>query len=475
MGIKNFHQWLHEKFPMAFIQIKNNNIYEYIYIDLNFILHNSIYSCRTESEFMNRIKNNLDIIFSNFIATKEIFIAIDGPSSFAKIMLQQKRRLNNTNKMDTTKINSLCITPGISIMQRVEKYIEKYIFNLGKKYKFIKPKFSTSFSNEPNEGEIKICKKVIANGSKNLDHRHLIIGNDSDLIVLAMGMKPVYNINILIKGKEVNEIISLKNLLHAYCKFLNKDNTINELKNSCFRDDFIVLSIMMGNDYLPKVGYINYEKLWKCYKILISKIDQTIINNDTNFNIPVLSHFLLILYNSISSGYQKVNISTYNPEQSNLYLEGILWCVNMYRTGICPKYDYIYETGNSPHPYELLFHVCSEKNNIKCIKTDFKPIPSYIYPLVVMPRKASYLLNKKQQDLMTNDLNYLYEREECIKCHNLKMKINKIRKQILETEENNNLKEDFKTIEINYKNHIKTHGEFNIDDIHKIIFIFNKK
>jgi 5'-3' exonuclease len=103
MGIKNFHQWLHEKFPTAFIPIKNNNIYEYIYIDLNFILHNSIYSCRTEKEFMNRLKNNLDIIFSNFIATKEVFFAIDGPSSFAKIMLQRKRRLNNTNKIDVTK------------------------------------------------------------------------------------------------------------------------------------------------------------------------------------------------------------------------------------------------------------------------------------------------------------------------------------------------------------------------------------
>ena len=196
MGIKNFHQWLHEKFPTSFIPIKNNNIYEYIYIDLNFILHNSIYSCRTEKDFIHRLTSNLDIIFSNFIATKEVFFAIDGPSSFAKIMLQRKRRLDKTNKIDKTKINSLCLTPGIGMMDRFEKQIRRYINNLSYRYKFTKPTFTTSFSDEPNEGEIKICKKVIQNGKNNLDYRHLIIGNDSDLIVLAMGMKPVYNINI---------------------------------------------------------------------------------------------------------------------------------------------------------------------------------------------------------------------------------------------------------------------------------------
>ena len=74
MGIYNFHTWLREKFPDIYVQIKDNNIYDYIYLDINFILHNAIYESKTEKDFMNRIYNNLDIIFSNFIATKKMLL-----------------------------------------------------------------------------------------------------------------------------------------------------------------------------------------------------------------------------------------------------------------------------------------------------------------------------------------------------------------------------------------------------------------
>ena len=469
MGIKNFHVWLHEKFPTAFIPITNNNIYEYIYIDLNFILHNSIYSCRTEKDFMHRLTNNLDILFSNVMATKEIFFAIDGPSSFAKIILQRQRRLTNSNtsQKNPKAISSLCLTPGISIMARIEAQIRKYIEGLQLKYKFNKPKCTVSFSNEPNEGEIKICKKVIENGKSNLSFRHLIIGNDSDLIVLAMGMKPVYNINILIKAKEHNEILSLKHLLHAHCKFIGRDDKIEVLTHSNFREDFIVLSIMMGNDYLPKVAFIKYENLWKLYKELISKneiklpnnnnhSEITLINSNNTFNIDVISNFMLLIYNGLSKNHKEVNVNTYNKKQASSYLEGILWCVNMYKTGNCTKYDYMY-TNNSPHPHELLFHICSEKDNIKYTPTDFKPISTHVYPLIIMPKGAISLLTVAQQKLMSNELKYLYEREECIPCHKFKTDMGEIRKQVMCNEDidiKSEFQKKYKIIENKYKNHI---------------------
>lgn len=478
MGIKNFHTWLHEKFPTAFPPIINNNIYEYIYIDLNFILHNSIYSCKTEKDFIHRLTNNLDIIFSNFMATKEVFFAIDGPSSFAKIILQRVRREGKTSSINPNTISSLCITPGIGAMDRFEKQIQRYIDNLKQKYKFNKPIFTTSFSNEPNEGEIKICKKVIANGKDNLDHRHLIIGNDSDLIVLAMGMKPVYNINILIKGKEYNELVSLQNLLHAHCKYIGKDDKIENLTNSNYREDFIILSVMMGNDYLPKVAYIKYDKLWKIYKDLVSKSTKTLINSDEKFDIETITNFMLMIYNDLSKNHKQVETTTYNAKQASSYLEGLLWCINMYKSGTCLKYDYIYESGNSPHPYELLFHICSEKDNIKFTASNFQPIPPHIYPLIVMPRGAIHLLTNSQQKLMTKELNYLYEKEECQLCKKSKMEMTSIRNQVMQKNDNidkSDFQNKYKIIESKYKTHKKSHHEFGVEDIHKIIFIASKK
>ncbi|MCJ7636060.1 MAG: XRN 5'-3' exonuclease N-terminal domain-containing protein, partial [Nitrososphaeraceae archaeon] len=434
--------------------MKGNNIYEYIYIDLNFILHNSIYGCKTEKDFIARLTINLDIIFSNFIATKGIFFAIDGPSSFAKIFLQRKRRLAHANKINPNVINSLCITPGISVMERFEKKIMLYIEHLQMKYKYIKVTIETSFTSEPNEGEIKICKRVIENGKNNLAYRHLIVGNDSDLIVLSMGMKPVYNINILIKGKDCNELISLKNLLHAHCKYIDRDDKIENLCHSAFRDDFIILSVMMGNDYLPKVAYINYDKLWKTYKDFISKLNNNIIKGDS-FNGTYASNFILMIFNSLSVGYKKDIISCLiNTNQASLYIEGLLWCMSMYKTGICPKYDYIY-TESSPHPYELLFYLCAEKDKIKLISSSVineHSIPKSIYPLIIMPKGAEYLLSKQQQKLINGELKYLYEKEECIECHKQLQLLKKAKNDILESDQEDidlieSLKSKFHNIE----------------------------
>ena len=189
MGIKDYHTWIKTSYPLALIDPNINNIYDNIYIDGNYILHTSIHTCTTVNEFFNKICFNLDIIFSNFIAIKKIFFALDGTSSFSKIILQRERR----NKPNTgphiglgNQVNPLALSPGTQLMKKVEVMIESYISALITRYKFVKPEITFSKSCEPDEGEIKICKEMIVNGLRNLEHNHLIIGNDADIIVLSM-------------------------------------------------------------------------------------------------------------------------------------------------------------------------------------------------------------------------------------------------------------------------------------------------
>lgn len=485
MGIYNFHTWLRQKFPGSYIPIKNNNIYEYIYIDVNFLLHNSVYGCRTENDFIRKLYSQLDIIFTNFIATKKIFFSLDGPCSFAKILLQRKRRTDNSKKINTTGINSLYITPGTETMKRIEVYLKAYVTKLKSKYRFINPETYMSSSNEPDEGEIKISREVIANGSGNLNHRHLIIGNDSDLIVLSMGMKPIYNINILVRGKAQNEVISLKKLLQLHCKYIKRTDTIENLSKSKLRDDFVIVSIMMGNDYLPKIGYIKHDKLWKVYYdlMLSCKNDDdhgnTLMADDCTFNNVIFEKFLYSVYMHLGNSFRKVTIHTYDETKSKSYLEGLLWCLRMYQQGKCPKYDYAY-SHNAPHPYELLFHMHSEKEQI-CMKNSLtvNAIPAEIYSLIVMPKKAAYLIPKKYHKLMNNELKYLYEIEECDKCSDFKLMIKTLNKKIKECDEHDTeleaFKEDYKKNYNTYLIHKKSHGvQFNVNDINKIIELTNK-
>lgn len=479
MGIYNFHTWLRQKYPEAYISIINNNIYEYIYIDVNFLLHNSIYDCKSDNDFIRKLYNQLDVIFSNFIATKKIFFNMDGPSPFAKIMLQRKRRQNVAKKINNNVINSLFITPGTESMKKIENYLKIYINKTKKKYRYVTPEFYFSSSDEPGEGEIKICKQVISNGKLNLNHRNLIIGNDSDLIVLSMGMKPIYNINILVRNKNANELISLSKLLECHSKYIKRDNDILTLAYDNLRDDFVIVSIMMGNDYLPKLGFINHENLWESYYKLIKIIDDndTIIKNGV-FDVNISKKFMYLIYKSLTNSFKKININTYDYNRTQSYLEGILWCLNMYQNGECPKYDYIYTGKNSVHPYEILFHLCSD-NNINIPISHIKPIDSQIYPLFVLPKKAIKLIPEKYRKLMDNQLKYLYEAEECILCSELKQNINsvnnKLEKLIKESDEYKDLKKKNNIEILKYKEHKKIHQEIiNIDDINKIIKITDK-
>ena len=475
MGIYNFHTWLRKKFPNTYIPIQDNNIYDYIYIDINFILHNSVYESKTEKDFIDRIYSNLNIIFSNFIATKKIYLAVDGPSSYAKIALQRKRRSNAGVKNNKNGINSLNLTPGTEFMKRIENKLELYIKRLEKQYKFLSPKIYLLSSNLPDEGEIKISKKIIDNGSNNLQAKHLIIGNDSDLIVLGMSMKPIYNINILVKGKNSNELLSIEKLIKNQAQTLNRYDDIDKLIDSNIRDDFVIISLMMGNDYFPKLGYLQHENLWKLYYKFMNDRNDYLVQLNT-INNETFQQFIYTIYKSLSPGFQKISPSNVNLEYAKSYLEGLVWCLNMYKTGLCSMYDYIYVgESKSVHPYELLLYLSSNKDNIKILESDTKPILAEIYPLIIMPKSGSHLLNKKYQELMDNELQYLYEAEECNTCKKSKTELNNINKNKLQyknksSDEYKQLKKDFSHKYKKYLKHKKIHyTSFNIEDINKIL------
>lgn len=471
MGIDNFHSWLRTNYSEAYIDIKGNNIYDFIYIDLNYILHNSIYNVKSEKEFLNKLYLQLDLIFSNFIATKQIFFALDGPSSYAKIILQRKRRSKITENKDNDQntITSLWFTPGVQKMKTIEEYIKLYINRLKKYYKHLNPIIEISLSNEADEGEIKLFRQLLKNTNNNTNLTNLIIGNDSDLIALSMAVKPIYNINILIKSKNQNELVSIKCLLQLYATHIQCKKNIHEISTSNIRDDFVIISIMMGNDYLPKLKFINHINLWNYYTEFIIDRDESLIQDD-NFNINTMSAFMYYIYTKLSNNFKKITIKTFNNERAKSYLRGLLWCLKMYKYGECPNYTYAYDNDESPHPYELLLYLCStecKEYKYEHIKTE--SIPSELYPLLVMPKKAQSFIHEKYKNLIDNELKYLYEAEDCNFCKDYKKKSNELIKLINEDESEIH-KYKYNSLQNNYIKHKKIHyTDFTINDINNII------
>ena len=470
MGIHNFHTWLRTTYPKAILAPISNNIYEYIYIDVNFLMHTSMYGCKTEDDFIWKLYDNFDRLFLNFIATKKIFFALDGVTPFAKIFLQRKRRQKTADNININKICSLYLTPGTETMMRIETHLNEYITKLQKKYSFLNPELIISSSNNDNEGEIKICSDILKTyrTTKNLNERYLIVGGDADLVVLSVAIKPIININVLVKTpSNKTELISIKKLLEYHCEYLN----IPKERINIVRDDFVILSIMMGNDYLPKVGYIKFETLWSAYKKIYASNKQTLIRNHT-FNNNQFEKFMLHVYNNLPNNFKKVNMNKYNNETIVSYLEGILWCWFMYKTGVPSKYDYYYNESGTLHPYEILYCLCNNKK-LEIPKSSVKSIPVHIFPLLLLPQKAAAIIPEKYRKLMTTQLNYLYEEENCNICKSLKTNLSTISKERYRTEDEKKIKE----INKNYgkelarmKDHRKSHTRtFNINDINKII------
>ena len=92
MGIKSYYEWLHKNYEYAIKQAIKIQKYDHILIDTNFVLHNAMYNSKTEKDFIVRVYQALDFIFSRFIALHSVYIAIDGPAPYSKIALQRKRR-----------------------------------------------------------------------------------------------------------------------------------------------------------------------------------------------------------------------------------------------------------------------------------------------------------------------------------------------------------------------------------------------
>jgi hypothetical protein len=483
MGIKDYHGWIRSAFPTCLIDTTKNNIYDYIYIDMNYILYYAIYGCKTQDEFIKNIYFNLDIIFSNFIATKKIFFALDGTPAYAKIILQRERRNNQnpslikTNPTTSSSIDHLGLSVGTKMMQKIEQHIQNYITILQTQYKYTNPEITFSKSSECGEGEIKICKEIITNGTQNLTHTHLIIGNDADIIVLSMGAKPVYNVNILVNesGNKNRVLMSLKILLELWPKSLNKSHDIHIMANSDLRDDFVLVSLMMGNDYFPKLAYINYIKLWECYYQFSKETNNTIINN-SEFNMANLQRFTQIIYSNLNNSYKHVTANTYNPNRVNSYFEGLLWCLKIYNTGVCTNYEYAYTGKKSVHPFELYIHTIN--NTIKSNQKYTLPISSSIYPILIMPSSAKHLIPKKYHSLVDNELKNIYDMENCVECKQLYSSC-QIAKTKMNSCKSDRLLNKFKVVYrekyIEYNTHKKTHNSsFSINDIKYIVELCNK-
>lgn len=471
MGIEHFYNWLKTTYPNAIIPVTSLNIYSGIYIDCNHLLHNCINGSNTLDEFKQALKVTLDILFSNFLAHDNIVIGVDGPAPYAKVILQRKRR---SMMGEVSDFDSMHLTPGTQVMYKIDEFINAYLNNLKNIYKIVKPNVEYIGSCIPDEGELKIFTRLKENKNKT----NLVVGNDADLIVMATCMTSVNHINILLHHKCGKELFSLDKFIDIF----KKDINVNELTESELRLDFSLMSIMQGNDYLPKLNYLNFDNAFNTYKEVVRKYKKSIMTTNITINIEMFINFLIELMVKLPKHYRTFKMDKFNYPEIKNYFEGLLWCLNMYNTGVCSMYDYVYIGKKSPCPINLLMFCIINKNKI--IETPLSnviPLSVDYYTLLIMPKKAKALIPKKYHGLIEGKFKYLYDREMCNECLKYKSKLSEYHIELIkrrkEELDNKDVREKLSKVSIDFNSHKKEKHQitFNCDDIKKIVLFISMR
>lgn len=447
MGINKFQSWLRNNFNNSIKKYDYRN-FDHVYIDLNYILHKMISYASDENDLIiHVIKNIKDIIDHNY-PSKTLNLAADGSANYAKILLQKKRRLSSTNSSNDSKnkLNPLILTAGTSFMNKFGNDIK--MFAETSNFEF---KINIDLSDNPDESEFKICRQLKRNVDSLFD-THLIVSNDADTILISISQINIFNINVLINISGEQYIVSIDDVVEQYFNIFGYN--LNK------RYDFVLISLLLGNDYFPKIKYANFDKLLSSYKESIKSNESIIINKKI---IPhLLEKFISCFVKKIPVHYQSVSVNEYCNENISTYLEGIQWCVSLYESGNYPTYDYIYN-GISIHPMSIVLHIIiGRMQNIKIRKSDCEKIQSDMCAAIVIPLSNRDLVPKKYHDILDNKLKYIYDEELCKKCKKYKNIIHKYDSS--DVHDKNTFSHNGETIGVIKHNYIKHRKHHDIDN-----------
>ncbi len=494
MGIPLYFKIISEKYPEIIRDdIKSKDS---LFLDLNCAIHpccrkvmeecGNIDSERLEKRMINEVLRYIEKLFL-LVNPKLLFIAIDGVAPCAKMNQQRLRRYktildkNNVDKikleenMDTTvSWNTNAISPGTEFMTKLSKSIKREL-STNVSYKGINIYFSDS--TVPGEGEHKILDFIKNNDLKN---DIVIYGLDADLIILSF-VSHKSNIFLLREALEFGKpvldrflYLDIDNLKYFLVKdiqekILIKDPTlvftVEKLNNII--DDYIFISFLIGNDFLPHLLAFNLREnglniLLDTYVELYVIYEQNLISKNT-----INWTFLKVYFNELKnmegdllqkmwkkrqrfrlnrnyedSYSQKMDLLNNYPilhlekekyidvghknwkhrfyrkamdihDSDDLekcclnYLEGLNWTYNYYFKG-CKSWNYIYNNRHCPSLNDLISTM--NKFNLKTtlkIK-ESKPYSHIVQLLAIFPKKSINLIPKDYRKLVNEDLMEYY-------------------------------------------------------------------
>lgn len=347
MGIKDYLKYIPQEQPNA-----KSRIYDYVYMDCNYMCHYLIYKCKSDIDFYSKIFNYWNTFTDNLKINKEIFLIFDGEyeeeqklnPKYQTHLLRAKQRQKQDAKHsdDIPEYSTQSICPRSQILKTFREYLIEVIERY-KKINKLMFKITTNSDEIYGEADIKILN-LIANSNQN---NICICSKDSDMILIAcvQSIKKSINIDIMSNFRPIQFI--------SVSKFAK------------YNLDYVAIVLLLGNDYLPKISNIEYNTLIKSYDRYIKFGNPIIINNTLNWN-NFVNYVGCVM--ASSSKKLKFKIENIDHERFNIYANNYEWCLSYYDIVPSSK-KYIQEITHKNDNIKLK-HVINIFNFINCNRTD---------------------------------------------------------------------------------------------------------
>ncbi|KAI3652265.1 hypothetical protein MP228_003568 [Amoeboaphelidium protococcarum] len=303
MGIEGqYGKWLKQQYPKAFINTQKSGhgqnrqsarqSVNHLYIDLNAFLHKiPLHAFKSEKSICLSLFSCLTRVIKQYDVNKSIYIAMDGVAPVSKFFVQRLGRehkimLDIRKNAVGQKSKGVVFTPYTRIMNQTALWLEYYAFKHLLRAKYAGLCMYIDSALIAGEGEHKILKHLrslstVAGGNKKFPSNRqqdlkqesvAIVGTDSDIYVQLM-----MNSQLLDRFSDVYfdnpTMFPDKSTLGRFSLKSFKQELAIDMRNKCqnpidsdsLLKDFAALSLLVGNDYLPKVRGLKINSLYDGY------------------------------------------------------------------------------------------------------------------------------------------------------------------------------------------------------------------
>lgn len=314
MGIKDYLKHIKQEYINEIID------YDHVYIDCNYLIHFLIYKCKNDKDLYFKINNFFSDLMSSIKIKSSIQLVFDGEYDNEENQPNPKFQthlIRYKNKTTSTDYDKQEIKPGSKIISTFKYYLLDVIEKLKK---INKSKFVIEINSDEIKGEadIKILNSIYNSTQDNV----CICSKDSDMILIAHSL----SIN---KSIKIDVVTNFRPLQIVY---------INEFKK--YNLDYVLIVLLLGNDYLPKISNVTYETIIKTYETFI-KHNQIIISDskiNSNSLVEFINYYILIG----SKKKVKLEFKNFDTDRFKIYFNNLLWCLNHYKV-IDGNFKYIQE------------------------------------------------------------------------------------------------------------------------------------